>query len=175
MVFAYLSYFLKSVDFNKQYFLLLQSSSPLGKPKNKNKKEKEYARFKGTKIGGFISIIASTVAMFLTFNYVRAMNTADNDTVNSKKIIVDFDNNQTEKHYLEKQWSKLPLLPSFDLEFLGSDNDVCKFDIFHDEMKMVNGTCKKQEEFTPMKINPEKLKQYVVLYIDMTDEDLTVQ
>ena len=69
------------------------------------------------------------------------MNTADNDTVNSKKIIVDFDNNQTEKHYLEKQWSKLPLLPSFDLEVLGNSAEMCKFDIYHEAPKMKDGKC----------------------------------
>lgn len=105
------------------------------------KKEYVYTRFKGTKPGGIISIIASVIVVFLTVNYLIAMNTADNDTVNSKKIIVDFDNNQTEKHYLEKQWSKLPLLPSFDLEVLGNSAEMCKFDIYHEAPEMKDGKC----------------------------------
>ena len=48
---------------------------------------------------------------------------------------------------------------------------MCKFDIYHEKPMIINGKCQKTNEFVPLKINPEKLKQYVVPYIDMTDED----
>ena len=165
---------------NKQYFLLLQPGTDFkskrliqDKYKRQAKKNKEYARFKGTVAGGVISLIVSTIFGFLTINYLMGMRTSDNDTINMKKIIIDFDSNTTKEEDREKQWSKLPLMPSMDME-VSSSADVCKFDIFKEKKRRVNGVCVKEKEFTPMKIDPDKLKQYVVPYIDMTAEELSI-
>ena len=68
-------------------------------------------------------------------------------------------------------------MPSMDLEFLGSDIVFCDFDIFTVKRNWiyVNGvkTCDKGAEFTPLIIDPEKLKKYIVLYTDMTAEDMS--
>ena len=171
-----LTYFLKSLDLNKQYFLLLQSGTDLKSKWKKTKKgkgAKDYARFKGTVFGGIVSIIVSIVFGFLTVTYLIGMSTSDNDTINTKKIIIDFDSKTIAPEEKEKQWSKLPLMPSMDIE-VSSRGSMCKFDIFKDEAILLDGECKKQKEFAPMRIDPEKLKKYVVPYIDMTDEDMTL-
>ena len=65
-------------------------------------------------------------------------------------------------------------MPSMDME-VSSSADVCKFDIFKEPRKRdIYGKCIKAAEFTPLVIDPEKLKQYVVPYIDMTAELLTI-
>ena len=106
MPFGNWPYLLEAFDFNKQYFLLLQSHDTIRtKEKDENDKtitKKDYARFKGTKFGGFISIITSLIVGFLTVNYIAAMSTSDNDTISSKKIIIDFDSNKTDKDDIEK-------------------------------------------------------------------------
>ena len=60
-------------------------------------------------------------------------------------------------------------MPTVDIEPRGNLN-MCKFDIFHDEDK--NKNCATSIEYTPVKVNPDKLKQYIVPYIEMTHEDL---
>ena len=108
----------------------------------KETKSKEYARFKGTVAGGVISIIVSIIFGFLTVNYIMGMNTSDNDTINTKKVIIDFDSNKTSAEDREKQWSKLPMMPSMDIEVSTSDN-MCKFDIFKEKQYMIGGKCQK--------------------------------
>ena len=99
---------------------------------------------------------------------------SDGDSVSTKKYVVDFDSNKTAASDIEKQWSKLPLMPSMDLEILGSELELCDFDIFTEKRKWtwVNGkrVCEKGKEFTPLYIDPDKLKAYVVPYVDMTAE-----
>ena len=65
-------------------------------------------------------------------------------------------------------------MPSVDIEVLSPD-DMCKYDIYEDPPVYKNGKCEKQQEFTPMRINVEKLKQYVVPYIDMTYDNMLVK
>ena len=63
-------------------------------------------------------------------------------------------------------------MPTVDIEPRNSIN-MCDYDIFHDEDN--NNTkqdCGKTVEFSPVKVDPNKLKKYVVPYIEMTHEDL---
>jgi len=63
-------------------------------------------------------------------------------------------------------------MPTVDIEPKGNMN-MCKYNIFHDEdSKGENDNCKKQIEYTPIKVDPKKLARYVVPYIEMTHEDL---
>jgi hypothetical protein len=49
------------------------------------------------------------------------------------------------------------MMPSFDVEALGQQQ-MCKFDIYHTRKRMINGKCEKQIEYTPMRIDPDRLK-----------------
>ena len=56
------------------------------------------------------------------------------------------------------------MLPTLEIVGVGKTN-LSSFDIHH---PLENGNV--ATEFTPIKIDPEKLKAYVVPYIDMTHE-----
>ena len=59
------------------------------------------------------------------------------------------------------------MMPSMDLEILGSSIELCDFDIFKTRRKRINGVCEKSKEFTPMNIDLDKLKAYVVPYMNV--------
>ena len=48
---------------------------------------------------------------------------------------------------------------------------VSENDIFHENSNSTD--CKKSIEYTPVKVDPKKLKKYFVPYIEMTHENIT--
>ena len=56
------------------------------------------------------------------------MNSSNNDLVTMKKLIIDFNNYQTDLDDITKYFSNYTLLPTMDIETIGN-GDVSEFDI----------------------------------------------
>jgi len=63
-------------------------------------------------------------------------------------------------------------MPTVDIEPRGNLN-MCSYDIFDDSDGKLEENCSKAIEYTPVKVDPEKLKAYFVPYIEMTHEKIT--
>ena len=90
-----------------------------------------------------------------------------NDKVTTKKMMINFEDKNTHEDDITKYLKDFLIYPTFDIEVIGN-YDITKFNITYDNQKQSLFTT----EFTPLKINSDKLKRYIVPYIDMTHEQL---
>ena len=82
----------------------------------------------GSKTGGFYALCAVIILFGYFVNLVMVMNSSNNDLVTMKKLIIDFNNNQTDLDDITKYFSNYTLLPTMDIETIGN-GDVSEFDI----------------------------------------------
>ena len=82
----------------------------------------------GSKTGGFYTLCAVIILFGYFVNLVMVMNSSNNDLVTMKKLIIDFNNNQTDLDDITKYFSNYTLLPTMDIETIGN-GDVSEFDI----------------------------------------------
>ena len=94
-----------------------------------NKKgEKEYDNEIGSKTGGFYTLCAVFIVFGYFINLLMVMNSANNDQVTMKKLIIDFNNIETDADDITKYFHNYTLLPTMDIEYIGAGN-VSEFDI----------------------------------------------
>ena len=108
--------FLKQLDMNKVNLQIFQVD-------NTNKKgEKEYDSEIGSKTGGFYTLCGIFILFGYFIHLVMVMNSANNDLVSMKKLIIDFNSNETDADDITKYFSNYTLLPTMDIETAGGGN-----------------------------------------------------
>ena len=97
-------FFLKSLDMNSFPIKLYQANHS-----NKNKRKK-FEIYKGSRFGGFLTIISFLIVVTYFLILVKEMYGANNDLTSSKKLVYDYE--KTPVRY----WSNYTLLPSMEIK-----------------------------------------------------------